>query len=214
MRTIHAFMATVVLVVCLVPKALSLSAEPADDSVEKALQWLASQQNDDGSWGFDCPKGPLDGDSSGRGTLEQARNGATGLALLTFMGQGHTHTKGSYKQTVKRGLEYLILNMKVTRERGSLEDADGQFYSHVWATQALCLAYASSRDKDLEKPAQLGLNHIFFKQDPKSGGWRHKRSSPCNLALFGWTLLALNTGHIQAHHAAHHVARLSRLAPQ
>jgi hypothetical protein len=197
MRTKHAFTAAAISVlslVCLVPQTRSQDAE--DHSVALALKWLASQQNDDGSWSFDLPKGPADDDSLGRGTFKQARNGATGLAMLAFLGKGQTHKEGVYEPTVKKGLEYLIRNMKVAHERGNLEDLDGRFYSHVWATLALCEAYAMTGDKSLAKPTQLGLNHIGFNQDPKTGGWRYKRDSPCNLALLGWTLLALKTGHM------------------
>jgi len=173
----------------------SSAAASDDEAVPLALKWLAAQQNDDGSWSFDCPADD-DAESAGRGTLKNARNGATGLAMLAFLSVGETHKRGKYRKTVKSGLDYLVRNMKVSGDCASLEDPDGRLYSHAWAALALCEACAMTRDKGLEKPAQRTLNHIVHCQDRKNGGWRYRPKGPCNSVLVGWMCMALKSGHM------------------
>jgi hypothetical protein len=187
------------LIVIVVGWATLWSVRPglaADDlAVPRALKWLAAQQRSDGSWSFDCPTGG-DEESAGRGIFKYARNGATGLTLLAFLSVGQTHTDGRYRNTVNRGLEYLLRNMQVRGDRGSLEDFDGRLYSHAWATLALCEGYAMTRDERLQRPAQLALNHIIHRQDGRTGGWRYRPGRPCNIALAGWMVKAMQSGHM------------------
>ena len=59
-------------------------------AVDRALEWLARQQQDDGSWAFDGSEGAFP-------------SGATGLALLAFLGNGNTPFSGTYnKMSVMR----------------------------------------------------------------------------------------------------------------
>ena len=66
-------------------------------AVDKALEWISSQQRDDGS--FDFP------DSGG---AVSARGAATGLALLAYLGNGNTPWSGTYKQNVCDAVKFLI----------------------------------------------------------------------------------------------------------
>lgn len=62
-------------------------------AVHRALTWLSTKQNANGSWGV------RDGDE-----------GVTEEVILAFLGAGHTHAKGRFKITVQRGIQYLIAN--------------------------------------------------------------------------------------------------------
>jgi len=64
------------------------------------------------------------------------RNGATGMALLPFLGSGQTHREGPYKEVVKRGLYFLVQNMKPKNGGGELIDG-GNMYSHGICTAAI-----------------------------------------------------------------------------
>ncbi len=67
-------------------------SEASERCVINALKWLASHQMPDGGWSFDltaCPS--CRGQCRDSGKLGQARNAATGLALLPFLGSGYTH---------------------------------------------------------------------------------------------------------------------------
>jgi hypothetical protein len=100
------------------------------------LNWLASCQQEDGSWEGD-PK-------------------ATGLAILCFLGAGEIHTRGHYQTVVREGLRWLF------RSRG--EDgtfgATGDHAGHAIATLALCEAYAMTASPILKPRAQAGLDGI------------------------------------------------------
>jgi hypothetical protein len=72
------------------------------------------------------------------GSKRGARVAATGMALLPFLGAGHSPANGEYRQTVSAGINYLISN---TARNGSLWRSEGRMYGHGIATLALCECY-------------------------------------------------------------------------
>jgi hypothetical protein len=171
---------------------------PSEKAVASALRWLANHQLNDGGWSFDharCPR--CQGKCRNPGSGSKARNAATGLALLPFLGSGQTHLDGDYKVVVRRGLDYLAKNMHVGVQGGALnEPSPGNMYAHGLASIAMCEAYAMTHDKDLHEPAQRALDFICFAQDPKGGGWRYKPKEPGDTSMVGWQLMALKSGHM------------------
>ncbi|MCA9267341.1 MAG: terpene cyclase/mutase family protein, partial [Planctomycetales bacterium] len=171
-------------------------SDASEAAVALALKWIASRQAPDGGWNFNhnlsinpvpCPD---------PGSAEKARNGATGLALLPFLGSGQTHKEGAYKKQVYAGLAYLIRSMKVTGNTGGWHEAEGSMYSHGIASIAMCEAYAMTHDKELLAPAQLCLNYIVYAQDPVGGGWRYSPRQAGDTSAVGWQLMALKSGHM------------------
>ncbi len=168
----------------------------SEKAVANALKWIANHQAPNGGWSFAHSRfcrGKCEND----GDLEQAVNGATAMAILPFLGAGQTHMQGQYKDTVKRGLAFLINNMKVTNAelpRGSWHESGGNMYSHGLAAITICEAYAMTRDPDLLQPAQLALNFIVYAQDPRGGGWRYQPQEPGDTSVLGWCLMALKSG--------------------
>jgi len=162
--------------------------------VAAGIRWLAEHQLDDGSWNFDHRLGgPC---KSNPGTLADAKNAATAMALLPLLGAGHTHRSGEYKKNINLGLAYLVRQMKVEKGRGDLSESGGRMYSHGLASVALREAYAMTRDKTLLRPAQLGINYIAYAQDPVGGGWRYAPKQPGDTSVLGWQLMALKSGHL------------------
>jgi hypothetical protein len=70
------------------------------------------------------------------------------MALMTFLGAGHSHVEGRYKQTVAKGLRFLLATLKQQDRIGSWHEAVGNAtnYSHGMACLAVCEAYAMARD--------------------------------------------------------------------
>ena len=167
----------------------------SEAAVAMALKWLADHQNPDGSWSFDHRSGPCNGRCQNPGSYSGARNGATAMALLPFLGAGITHKEGKYQETVEDGLYYLLRSMNVTRNRGSFHD-QGTMYSHGLATIALCEAYAMTQDRGLRDPAQHAINFIQFAQDPRGGGWRYKVKQQGDTSVVGWQIMALKSGYM------------------
>ncbi|MDP7034942.1 MAG: terpene cyclase/mutase family protein [Planctomycetota bacterium] len=165
-------------------------------AVEAGLRWLRDHQSANGSWDIDgftslCDKKGRSGQCSGVG-MDHFDTGATGLALLAFLANGHTHRSGSYPKTVKQGLKYLI----------SVQDADGCFgsrrghfmYNHAIATLAMAEAFGISKSPLLVKSAQAGIDFLIQAQNPGSA-WRYKVQPGDNdSSVTGWAVLALKVG--------------------
>jgi hypothetical protein len=161
----------------------------SERAVEAGLEWLARHQQPDGSWtfqhGYDDP-----------GVLE-CPTGATGLALLAFLGAGHTHRDGLYRSHVNEGLRYLKEVMVVSESGGWLRGTGhGTFYVQAICAIALCEAYSMSKDPDLKRPAQLAVDFIVNAQDPGGGGWRYRIHEAGDLSVVGWQLMALQSAKI------------------
>lgn len=168
--------------------------QASEDAVALALQWIAKHQDTrDGGWNFDHRIGPGVRLSDHPGNLTTARNGATAMAVLPFLGSGQTHVEGSYKPTVKAGLYYLMTHMK---NDGSMFEGGGSMYSHGLGAITLCEAYAMTHDKALMAPAQASINFIVYAQDPVGGGWRYQPKQPGDTSVVGWQLMALKSGHM------------------
>jgi hypothetical protein len=170
-------------------------SEGSEIAVKRALDWLAKHQCADGGWTFDlksCPS--CRGQCENSGTDDKARNAATGLALLPFLGAGFTQDEGEYRQVVDRGIFFLTSRMNRTQQGASFHEPDGRMYSHGICSIALCEAYAMTRDRNLAAPAQSALNFIAYAQDPSGGGWRYEPRQSGDTSVVGWQLMALKSG--------------------
>ena len=167
----------------------------SEKAVALALKWLALHQLPDGSWNFAHTQA-CRGLCDHPGNLVRARNAATGLALLPFLGAGQTHREGEYKGVVAKGLGFLLESMKVERNAatGSWIAGDDNMYGHGIASIALCEAYAMTGDESLATPAQLCLNFISYAQNPDGGGWQYSPRVGGDTSVVGWQLMALKSG--------------------
>jgi hypothetical protein len=158
----------------------------SEDAVELGLNWLARHQRSDGSWSFQ--HGPDD-----PGLLD-CPTGATGLALLAFLGAGNTHLKGKYRSQVNLGLSYLVGQMQ-TGEHGGWLLGTGQATMYVQGIGAiaLCEAYSMSKDPALKAPAQAAIDFIVAAQDPDGGGWRYRIPQAGDTSVVGWQVMALQS---------------------
>ena len=166
--------------------------DASEQAVERGLKWLASHQFAAGNWSIhelNCK----DHDCLGHGSF-QADTAATGLALLAFLGAGHSHRSGEYQDEVARGLQWLVQSQK---ETGDLFTDSSEFvwlYSHGMAAIALCEAYGMTKDPGLKDPAQKSLDFIVAAQHPEFGGWRYRPQFESDTSVSGWQLMALKSG--------------------
>ena len=70
------------------------------DAVKRGLEWLKRNQKSDGSWSM---QGPYND-----GGFTENKIAATAMALLAYLGDGHTHKKGDYQKVVERGMKWLV----------------------------------------------------------------------------------------------------------
>jgi hypothetical protein len=166
----------------------------SEEAVARALKWLADHQARDGGWSFDHEHGnDCRGRCSQAGSGREARLGATAMALLPFLGAGHTHMDGKYREVVKRGLYYLVGAQK---DNGSMHEPRGSMYSHGLASIALCEAYAMTKDPALRMHAQRAVDFIVEAQDPSGGGWRYNPRQAGDTSVVGWQIMALKSAHM------------------
>jgi len=165
----------------------------SEDAVARGLRWLEVHQNRDGSWHFNHDEGPEACACRDPGKAATT-TGATGLALLAFLGRGQTHRKGEYQRCVKDGLYYLMSRLKQTPHGGNLSELDGRMYDHGIATIALAEAFALTRDEELEEAAQQAIDYIVFAQHKAGGGWRYAPAMIGDTTVTGWQMMALKSG--------------------
>jgi hypothetical protein len=163
----------------------------SEAAVERGLAWLARHQADDGSWRFDLSGCRCDGGCRDPGTVSST-TAATGIALLPFLGAGHTHQEGAYRETVTRGLYYLMSRMQPSPRGGDL--GEGTMYGHGVATLALAEALGMTQDKDLLVPSvRDAVRFIETAQDMHGGGWRYLPGQPGDTTVTAWQLAALRS---------------------
>ena len=167
-------------------------SQATERAVVDALAWLATHQDQRGFWDSDgfarrCPAGDR---CEGVAVETGSDTGLTGLALLAFLGAGHTdRPTDEHGQVVRRGVDWLV---EVQRSDGDLRGR-GRIYCHAMATIALCEAYALTEDQRLKRPAQRAIDWLAQAQHPRTGGWRYAPGQLGDTSVFGWAVLALRS---------------------
>ncbi len=156
---------TVVLVLSVTAAPTRADEKPKiDDDVKrstlKAYEYLASRQNNDGSWG--------DNNYPNSTAI-------TGFALLAFMSQGNLPTEGKYAKEVAKGVRFLLA---AQRDDGYLVGArGGKMYDHGMATLALSQVWGMTGDEDVKAALKKATNLIIKCQCKDNsinhGGWRY-----------------------------------------
>ena len=150
-----------------------------EDAVVKTLDWLQTQQNQDGSWG-------------------RAHKGAmTGLALLVYLGHCETPDSPKYGGTVLNGIMYLVeLSQKNGGRLATMMDKHWP-YEHGIAAYALGETYAIAKHGTTKLPGvrdafEEACQIIISGQCP-DGGWYYGYESKANsdLSVSGWQFQAL-----------------------
>jgi len=174
--------------------------DDTEAAVASALKWLAANQNADGRWRASQHgaggEGRVDGQDR-RGAGGRADTGITGLALLAFLGAGHTHVQGDYQDTVRRGLEYLLRAQN--RDDGNLggqADVYAFMYCHAMAAFAVSEAYAMTGDERLRPSVQWAVYYTVQAQNPRDGGWRYRPGDAGDASQLGWQLMSLKSAQL------------------
>jgi hypothetical protein len=175
-------------------RAEMLKQEGGTDQTEQAvamgLKWLAAHQHAEGRWSLDQfdTAGECRGRCGDHGI--ESDTAATALGVLPFLGAGHTHRFGEYRDVVKQAIEWLVADQR--NVGGFNHEHRGDMYAHGLATIALCEAYALTRDPALRMPAQNAVDYIV-KAQHSAGGWRYEPGEPGDLSVTGWELMALRS---------------------
>ena len=172
----------------------------SEAAVAHGMRWLAKHQFPDGGWSFEHDAHPdCKGKCSQPGTLKEGgRMAATGMALLAFLGGGHTHQNGDYEKEVKNGVEFLLKNGKPTPQGFDLcplVTANEKMYTQGLCTIALSELAALTKDNRVKQAAVSSVAFIVAGQNTKSGGWRYTPNTPDpgDTSVVGWQIMALKS---------------------
>lgn len=95
-------------------------AKPAGEvtaSVDKGLRWLVSTQGKDGGWGQDG--GATSNIRQGERLESQGNDVAnTAVALLALVRGGHTWERGTYRDNVRKGVEFILSHAERAPDQG------------------------------------------------------------------------------------------------
>lgn len=175
----------------------------SEAAVEAGLQWLVKAQSPDGSWNAKRFGGGTETQALGEhrhGTGDRADTGVSGLALLAFLSAGHTHFDGIHRQTVERGLSFLIQSQMPSGDLSGPKQIgqepsvmNARMYCHGIATLALAEAYAMTHDEQLQPALVRAAQFTINAQDVRGGGWRYRAGDAGDLSQFGWQAMALRS---------------------
>jgi hypothetical protein len=135
----------------------------------RGLDYLRSKQTPNGSW--------------------NTNNAINALALLAFLGRGHTPGRGPYRDVLEKGKKYILST--AMKDSGYLGTGGGRMYEHGLATLALAEMYGMDPDPELEKVLRKAVELIEKCQAP-NGGWRYEpRPADADLSVTVMQIVAL-----------------------
>lgn len=188
-----------------------------EKTVSSALNWLARHQNPDGSWSIEgctknCGKHGKTGNCDPAGGDSEYDVGATGLALLCFLGEGYypggrydpskdpfNREKINYDEVCKIGLKFL---MKCEEPMGG--KSDHFMYNHVLAALALVEGYDLTKNSRIRDYAQKAVDFTLKAQNVEGEGlgetggsklaWRYTvRPGDNDSSITGWCAMLLKS---------------------
>lgn len=157
-----------------------------EHAVDRALKWIASQQQANG--GFGAP--------------DSSEPGITGLCLLAFLSRGHLPGIGPYGTNLERGLRFIIESQQPDGLLARRRSRVAGNYNHGIGSLALAELYGLAQGD----PVRLAIeNSIRFASQrlsqPKAhvedeGGWRYltrHAQSDSDLSITSWHLMFLRS---------------------
>ncbi len=162
----------------------------AQRAIDQGLQWLASRQNGDGSFGL--------------GT-HRSNAAICGLCGMALMSGGSTPGRGPYGHQVELAVDYLL---SLAQPSGFIAEptptSQGPMYSHGFATLFLAECYGMSKRAELRDKLSLAVQLIVNSQN-KEGGWRYSptKEPVADISVTVCEIMALRA----AHNAGIHVPK-------
>ena len=149
-----------------------------DATVMRALRWLKTKQNTDGSWGDNA-------------TFKTA---LTGMAVLVYLAHNETPAPDTeFGPTSERGIKYLVESL------GSGEyfrEKDGNNYSHPIGVYALGEAYAMTKNPLVKSAVERAVQPIIRGQNA-ANGWEYgmRQTARTDNSYSGWCAQAIKAVH-------------------
>lgn len=162
-----------------------------ESAVARALEWLARHQHADGSWHTKELEGTCSWDP-----------GVTGLALLAFLGAGHTEKIGKYKGNVQNAIKWIVSQQRANGAIGAdprFKDVGGGYgYHHVICGMGLAEAFGMARVPATGDAAQKALDYACDIHQQGKGseklGFRYLPQMSGDISCTAWFVMQLKSG--------------------
>jgi hypothetical protein len=151
-------------------------------AIVRALDWLAKRQRDDGFWSL-----------KDNGADNENLEGATALAMLALVREGHWRSGSAHNSAVVKGWRALIGSQQMNGQFSTKAPTAHHPYTHAIATIVACELYAKTRGPNYQASAQMGLKFCADSQSD-SGGWRYEPKKDGDLSVTGWFVQAIQAG--------------------
>ncbi|MEO9595336.1 prenyltransferase/squalene oxidase repeat-containing protein [Rhodopirellula bahusiensis] len=170
-----------------------------ESSVDRGLQWLASQQADDGRFPSE----------------EAAQPAVTSLAIMAFLSRGHLPDKGPYGPQISRAIDFVL---STQRRRGyfslrpvlppveHLKPSQTVIYNHSIAGLMLGEVYGMGSGERSQRIEDALHRALVFHREVQSrtkgkesdrGGWRYgypeSPDAASDMSVTGWALMFLRS---------------------
>lgn len=168
-------------------------SKDTESAVDRALAWLATQQETNGCWSIE-----KSGGQPGHNVA------ATACALLAYFGRGERHDQEyRYKATVSNGVKWLLAQQnKLTGDLRGPKPGQNAMYDQAIGTLALAEAYGLTKNQELFEAAQSAVFFLVDAQDDDGGGWRYQPKQTGDLSVSGWVILALKSAELSGIHVS------------
>ncbi|HYG76960.1 MAG TPA: VIT domain-containing protein [Planctomycetota bacterium] len=164
-----------------------------ENGTDAALRWLASCQEADGHW-----------NSRKYGTKERVDTAVTSLALLAFLGAGHTEKVGEYSPNVQRAVAWLLAQqnadgriLDLNEERATIDET---IPTVALSTLALAEAAAMSNMPQTRTAAQKAVDYCTLKfqsrREKDFDGFGFTEGGKPNLPATVWFTSALKSAKV------------------
>jgi prenyltransferase beta subunit len=131
----------------------------AQQAISHGLEFLAINQNDDGSLGG--------------GSAYRRHVAVTALAGMAFLSAGNTPHRGKYGRNVEKAVQFILANTDPTGLISTPEARQqNPMYGHGFAALFLAEVYGMTHRADIREKLKLAINLIINTQN-KDGGWRY-----------------------------------------
>ena len=174
-------------------------SKATENGVDSALRWLAYHQEADGHW-----------DAKKYASVEKTDTAVTGLALLAFLGAGHSEKVGEYKDNVKRAVAWLKSKQAANGLIWDTTDAGGhrgEGYPGAIASLSMAEAAAMANIPETRDAAQRAINYCTETHQAGEGSdklaWRYHPKMEGDTSVTGWFVMALKSAKVAGLHVNH-----------
>jgi hypothetical protein len=176
--------------------------ERVDAAVERALNWMAAQQQADGAFP----------------TLERGQPGVTSLCAMAFLSHGHRPGAGQFGARLEKATDFVLRCQKQNGLVSALADDTPQLdrqgqsglgtniaYNHAISSLMLSELYGMGQPPEADRmkeaikkavTASLQMQRWPKDKEADKGGWRYlddRDESDSDLSVTGWELMFLRS---------------------